>query len=67
MLYATKEDVEPGLQRQTYRNTGTAGLIVGGAGLALAGAGAYLMHNERAVPTVSIVNGTGVAGIAGAF
>jgi len=69
MLYATKEHVEsgPGFQRETDRNTGTAGLIVGGVGVALAGVGVYLINSERAYPVVSTVNGTGVAGIAGSF
>ena len=67
MLFATKEDAEPGFQRETYRHTGTTGLIVGGVGVALAGVGIYIMNSERAYPTVSIVNGSGVAGIAGSF
>ena len=67
MLFTTKEDVEPGFQRETYRHTGTAGLIIGGVGVALAGVGVVLMQNERAYPTVSITNGSGIAGIAGSF
>jgi len=45
-LYVTDED--PDGARRTYRDSATIGLIVGGTGVALAGAGAWLWYRERA-------------------
>lgn len=57
MMYATDEDLYygSGWQREYYRDTAAAGLITGSAGIALAGAGIWLLKRNRRDPSMPIV------------
>ncbi len=73
MLYAIDEDpvTRPNvLVYPTYRNTGPLGLILGGTGIALTGAGVWLLGQEpreTAMPIVSVERGRGFIGWTGRF
>ena len=71
MLYAT--DQEPylgrGVVRPTYRNTALSGLLFSGVGIALTGAGVWLLMQPRdtAMPIVAVERGRGFVGWTGRF
>ena len=72
MMYASDEDVYSGagLQRERYRNTAAAGLISGGAGIALSGVGLWLLSRERRdafVPIVQVAHERGFIGWSGRY
>jgi hypothetical protein len=71
MLYVADEDLNPvGPQQRTYRNTAIHGVIIGSAGVALTGAGIWLLTRERrdsSPPIVFMERGSGFIGWTGHF
>jgi hypothetical protein len=72
MLYAMDEDPYsgPGPLRYHYRDTAPVGLILGSAGVALTGAGIWLLRREpraRSMPIVSAARARGFIGWSTAF
>jgi hypothetical protein len=70
VLLAIDQDPNPtGLQQPTIRDTGTAGAICIGAGVAAIGVGAYLWFHQGAhsAPVASVSHDGAVIGWAGRF
>jgi hypothetical protein len=72
MMYATDEDLYfgSGWQRKYYRDTAAAGLIIGAAGVAMTGVGAWLLRREHpraTMPIVFVERDRGLIGWSGRF
>jgi hypothetical protein len=70
VLVAIDQDPDPvGPQERTYRNTATAGVVIGFAGAAAVAAGVYLwmQDHEHGAPVAAVTHDTAVVGWTGRF
>jgi hypothetical protein len=70
ILIAIDQDPDPvGMQQPTYRDTATAGVVIGVAGAAAVAAGAYLWMQDRkhGAPVAAVTHDSAVVGWTGRF